>query len=157
MARRNYSSLQTPHFRVKRYFFIIEPGSISNFAEVKVFEAVIVELEFESVGVEPGFASEVSQVVGLHVACAEDDDLALWVLSAVVAIAVEQVGHAQGCEQVIQDVLAVRLCYGRQEFQAHAAHHCVAQIGELLDGEVRQFDHPSNKSERYLYACEKNM
>ena len=32
MARRNYSSLQTPHFRVKRYFFIIEPGSRSNFA-----------------------------------------------------------------------------------------------------------------------------
>ena len=34
MARRNYSSLQTPHFRVKRYFFIIEPGSRSNFAFV---------------------------------------------------------------------------------------------------------------------------
>ncbi len=30
MARRNYSSLQTPHFRVKRYFFIIEPGSRPN-------------------------------------------------------------------------------------------------------------------------------
>ena len=37
---------------------------VANFAEVKVFEAVIVELEFESVGVEPAFASEVSQVVG---------------------------------------------------------------------------------------------
>ena len=24
--KKNYSSLQTPHFRVKRYFFIIEPG-----------------------------------------------------------------------------------------------------------------------------------
>ena len=34
MARRNYSSLQTPHFQVKRYFFIIEPGSRSNFAFV---------------------------------------------------------------------------------------------------------------------------
>ena len=34
MARRNYSSLQTPHFRVKKYFFIIEPGSRSNFAFV---------------------------------------------------------------------------------------------------------------------------
>ena len=34
MTRRNYSSLQTPHFRVKRYFFIIEPGSRSNFAFV---------------------------------------------------------------------------------------------------------------------------
>lgn len=37
---------------------------VANFAEVKVFEAVIVELEFESVGVEPVFACEVSQVVG---------------------------------------------------------------------------------------------
>ena len=37
---------------------------VANFAEVKVFEAVIVELEFESVGVEPAFAREVSQVVG---------------------------------------------------------------------------------------------
>lgn len=34
LARRNDSSLQTPQFRVKRYFFIIEPGSRSNFAFV---------------------------------------------------------------------------------------------------------------------------
>lgn len=34
MTRRNYTSLQTPHFRVKRYFFIIEPGFKSNFAFV---------------------------------------------------------------------------------------------------------------------------
>lgn len=33
-AKRNYSSLKTPHFLVKRYFFIIEPGSKLNFAFV---------------------------------------------------------------------------------------------------------------------------
>ena len=53
LARRNYSSLQTLHFRAKRYFFIIEPGSISNFAFNASFTSLnVAKVTMKEMGME---------------------------------------------------------------------------------------------------------
>ena len=53
LARRNYSSLQTLHFRVKRYFFIIEPGSRSNFAFKASFTSLnVAKVTMKEMGME---------------------------------------------------------------------------------------------------------